>query len=129
MNKPQRIQLRRTKGWRMPPNTVKVDRSTPFGNPFPVVPCSGFWNVHCGAATLTFPTRRLAAESSVRLFRRYLENDGTQVGAIRDEGGAFVLQRAREELRGKNLACWCKPGEPCHADVLLELANKQEGCE
>jgi hypothetical protein len=27
------------------------------------------------------------------------------------------------ELRGKNLACWCKPGEPCHADVLLELAN------
>jgi hypothetical protein len=26
-------------------------------------------------------------------------------------------------LRGKNLACWCKLGEPCHADVLLELAN------
>jgi hypothetical protein len=29
------------------------------------------------------------------------------------------------ELRGKNLACWCKPGEPCHADVLLELANSE----
>lgn len=29
-----------------------------------------------------------------------------------------------EELRGKNLSCWCKPGSPCHADVLLELANK-----
>lgn len=28
------------------------------------------------------------------------------------------------ELRGKNLACWCKPGEPCHADVLLEIANR-----
>jgi hypothetical protein len=27
------------------------------------------------------------------------------------------------ELRGKNLACWCKPDQPCHADVLLELAN------
>ena len=27
------------------------------------------------------------------------------------------------ELRGKNLACWCRPGEPCHADVLLRLAN------
>lgn len=26
-------------------------------------------------------------------------------------------------LRGKNLACWCKPGDPCHADVLLEIAN------
>lgn len=30
--------------------------------------------------------------------------------------------RAIRELRGKNLACWCAP-EPCHADVLLELAN------
>jgi hypothetical protein len=31
-----RIQLKRTKGWRMPPNTVKVDRTTRFGNPFPM---------------------------------------------------------------------------------------------
>ena len=28
------------------------------------------------------------------------------------------------ELRGKNLACWCPLDQPCHADVLLELANK-----
>ena len=34
--KPRRIQLRRSKGWRMPKNTVKVDRSTKFGNPFPL---------------------------------------------------------------------------------------------
>lgn len=27
------------------------------------------------------------------------------------------------KLRGKNLACWCKPDAPCHADVLLELAS------
>jgi hypothetical protein len=32
---------------------------------------------------------------------------------------------ARRVLRGKNLACWCKPGEPCHADVLLEIANRE----
>lgn len=33
---------------------------------------------------------------------------------------------AKAELAGKNLACWCslEPGTPCHADVLLELANK-----
>jgi hypothetical protein len=31
---PLRIRLERTKGWRMPPNTRKVDRSTRFGNPF-----------------------------------------------------------------------------------------------
>ena len=28
------------------------------------------------------------------------------------------------ELRGKNLACWCSLDQECHADVLLELANK-----
>jgi hypothetical protein len=30
----------------------------------------------------------------------------------------------RQELRGKNLACWCPEGSPCHADVLLEIANE-----
>ena len=29
-----------------------------------------------------------------------------------------------DELRGKNLACWCPLDQPCHADVLLEIANK-----
>ena len=31
-----------------------------------------------------------------------------------------------KELRGKNLACWCRPGEPCHADVLLRIANPRQ---
>ena len=35
-----------------------------------------------------------------------------------------IVEGARNELRGKNLACWCKPGEDCHADILLEIANK-----
>jgi hypothetical protein len=52
-------------------------------------------------------------ELAVRNYRRRLEG----MRAI----GALDLS----ELRGKNLACWCKPGEPCHADVLLELANGQ----
>jgi hypothetical protein len=30
----------------------------------------------------------------------------------------------KQELRGKNLACWCPEGSPCHADVLLEIANE-----
>jgi hypothetical protein len=28
-------------------------------------------------------------------------------------------------LRGKSLACFCKITEPCHADILLELANSE----
>jgi Domain of unknown function (DUF4326) len=34
-----------------------------------------------------------------------------------------------EPLRGKNLACWCRPDEECHADVLLELANHPKADE
>jgi hypothetical protein len=37
-----------------------------------------------------------------------------------------VILNRLPELRGKNLACWCKPGSPCHADVLLDLANKEQ---
>jgi protein gp37 len=34
---------------------------------------------------------------------------------------------AHQELRGKDLACWCPLDQPCHADVLLELANRDGG--
>jgi hypothetical protein len=33
--------------------------------------------------------------------------------------------RIKRELRGKNLACWCEPGAPCHADVLMKVANQE----
>jgi hypothetical protein len=45
------------------------------------------------------------------MFRRYL-NLNPQ-----------LAKQAREELAGRDLLCWCKPGEPCHADVLIEVAN------
>ena len=31
---------------------------------------------------------------------------------------------AKRKLKGKNLSCWCKLGDPCHADILLKLANQ-----
>jgi hypothetical protein len=44
----------------------------------------------------------------------------------RDASRGDGLTAARlPELRGKNLACFCKPGEPCHADILIELANRE----
>lgn len=96
---PVRVRLSRAKGWRMPPNTVKVDRTTKWGNFYrpggPVWRIKGFGKV------------RDAAEA-VALFRRLQ--------------APHMLDLA--QLRGKNLACWCKPGEPCHADVLLDLANR-----
>lgn len=94
MAKPKRIQLRRTKGWKMPKNTVKVDRSTEFSNPFVV-----------GEAP--WGREPFTAETAIAAFRAWAPTN-----------------LALEKLRGKNLACWCKPNDPCHADVLLEIANK-----
>jgi hypothetical protein len=36
-----------------------------------------------------------------------------------------LIEAARTELRGRDLACWCPSGAACHADVLLEIANKE----
>jgi hypothetical protein len=52
----------------------------------------------------------MTAEEAVDLFRRGVP--------------AWFSAHDLAELRGKNLACWCAPGAPCHADVLLDLANR-----
>ena len=99
--KPKRIQLSRKKGWKMPPNTVVVSRPGRWGNPFRV----GVASFNKNEAGLTTPAE------AVRKFREWVLSNSGRVSAIQND------------LRGKNLACWCKPGEPCHADVLLEVAN------
>lgn len=93
----RRIQLSRKKGWKMPPNTVKVARPTKYGNPHKIG-----WCPVCGAEH----TR----EEAVAEFR---------AEALQPE----VQQRIREELGGKNVACFCGLDEICHGDVLLEIAN------
>lgn len=103
--KPRRIQLKRTKGWRMPPNTVKVDRTTKWGNPFVV--CKGLGGQKMPDGSTAVETR----DDAIRFHREYVNRRPK------------IVAELRSDLRGKNLACWCKPGDSCHADILLELAN------
>lgn len=123
--KPRRIQLSRVKGWRMPPNTVKVDRSTRYGNPLLCTP-HGCQLKPCGCCD---PFR-----CCVTVFRNwvlYRHDPGSLtlgVDALLGHPNHTRLVGGLPALRGKNLACWCaltKNGEyvPCHADVLLSLAN------
>lgn len=77
----------------MPKNTVKVDRTTRWGNPF-----------------LIDYTAGIDAEAAVVLFRHANRHPS-------------ALARIKRDLRGKNLACWCKIGAFCHADWLLLTAN------
>lgn len=115
----ERIQLRRTKGWRMPPNTVSVARPGRHGNPFYIGGYHKIGNGRGGMARLTALDPAYAdgtftlvetREQAVEMFRAYRTLYP-------------IPPRDLDELRGKNLACWCPLGQPCHADVLLEIAN------
>ena len=101
---PQRIQLSRKKGFRLPPNTVVVARPSKWGNPFQIADVIDAYDGN----------KRAAANDVKQAYHRWLREFSE---------GRTIAESAKTELRGKNLACWCKPGEPCHADVLLELAN------
>jgi hypothetical protein len=103
---PERVQLSRRKGWRMPPNTVSVARPGPFSNPFVVRP-----DLKPGTALPRMRTSVRTPAAAVRAFRDYVP-----------QRPALVL-RAKRELRGRNLACWCGLEDDCHADVWLEIVN------
>ena len=106
MNTPARIQRKRSKGWRMPANTVYVGRPSKWGNPWPSP----------GVTWFTW-------EQIVAVYRKWI----VEQPADSMMGLPPTVEDIRRELCGKNLACWCPIGQPCHADVLLELANGQMG--
>lgn len=108
---PLRVWRRRVKGWRMPENTVSVCRPGKWGNPF---------------GTDQFRWTRPDPEMEIEPRRRTDEECQAEAVAIYENWlPAEKIEEARRELRGKNLACYCRPGTPCHADVLLRLANDQ----
>jgi hypothetical protein len=98
VNVPKRIQLSRKKGWRLPAGTLHVARPGPWGNPFRV------GGVGPDGEPIT--TR----EDAVALYHAHV--------ATAPPGHRY------DELRGHDLACWCPLDGPCHADVLLERANR-----
>lgn len=119
---PQRIQRKRTKGAKTPFLAVYVGRPTWFGNPFTP---EHYWNAGYAGNLAN------ATEACVQAYREWLTGarfthhwrwpshfldwlDGTRDGRI----------ERLAELRGHDLACWCPLDQPCHADVLLELANR-----
>jgi hypothetical protein len=124
---PKRIQRKRTAGWQMPDNAVYVGRTgatnrptwgnpvrvgqyfmigNPMGTPFPLY-CSvpvGFGDEAEGFTFIDSPA------TAVAMFRKLIE-------------AGYISQGAINLLRGRDLVCWCPLDQPCHADVLLELAN------
>ena len=105
---PWRIQRSRARGWRMPEGAVYVGRPTRWGNPFR----AGGHDRRTGCM--------MSPSDVVEKYCNAL------VSANLEFNEAEVIRH----LRGKDLVCWCAPGAPCHADVLLEIANGPvcEGC-
>ncbi len=116
---PQRIQLRRAKGWRKPEGAIVVARPTRFGNPYRVQ--------RGGTSTVrVWWAYGPGHDDILRCVTRYTESEATQ-----DAVDLFVVKVLHhidlndlEPLRGHDLACWCPLDQPCHADVLLEWANR-----
>lgn len=92
----RRVQLKRSKGWRKPKETVSVCRPTRWGNPYKVG--------DQGCATRANAVAKYDAW-------------------IRKAEQSKLRKAMQRELRGKNLGCWCPLNEPCHADTILIIAN------
>lgn len=110
---PRRVQLRRTKGWRKPDNTVVVSRPSRWGNPHDWRDWREQWPF------------KYATDGDEIGRDDWCRGMATQAFEEDPQDGTIVLPV--DELRGKNLACWCREGgwpKSCHADVLLELANR-----
>jgi hypothetical protein len=113
----ERIQRCRTKGWKMPKGAIYVGRPTEWGNQFVVCDFDNKWfigklDANAGLPkkfTGSYATEHDALSEAVRIYAATMRES--------------LKERARRILRGHDLACFCPLDQPCHADVLLELAN------
>lgn len=119
---PQRIQRKRTKGWRMPEGAVYVGRPSKWGNHYTLdrISASEYVVLRTDGSEIadSWGGFGFAAQWAVDHFRADLLWDFATFADMRED----YLWR----LRGKDLACWCPLDQPCHADVLLEIANGSE---
>ncbi|WP_421759102.1 DUF4326 domain-containing protein [Devosia sp.] len=117
--KPQRLHLSRKKGFNLQEASRELN-----GLPAKIVARPGKWGNPFVIAEIAKRYTLDPAEAQARavdLCTQWL------IGALSTSplspGPAPSLDLIRTELAGHNLACWCKPGTPCHADVLIEIAN------
>ncbi|MBR0649545.1 DUF4326 domain-containing protein [Roseomonas terrae] len=114
---PHRIQRRREKGWRMPAGAVYVGRPSAWGNPWKAELVDGVGWCCTDTRTSTIEPARTAAEAhsmAVAHYRAWLAQHPDLTAAA-----------IRADLRGKPLCCWCPEHLPCHADLLITIANAE----
>lgn len=110
----------------MPEGAIYVGRPTRWGNPFTIVntPRQGFVifddsTPESGRSGFiaSFPTREEAVVASIKMFKKHIRT-------LRGDRKMLMSFAMSGTLRGHDLVCWCPLDQPCHADVLLALANR-----
>lgn len=107
---PKRIQRKRSKGWKMPEGAVYVGRPTKWGNLWTP---NGYWAAGFNGSWDE------ALKHCIDAYRAWITGKPHWAHGI-----PLTEHPDISELRGKDLSCFCPIDRPCHADVLLELANK-----
>ncbi len=115
----ERIQRKRTKGWRMPENAVYVGRPTKYGNPIAVA--ADGWIRHADGRGVVLNGHLLMYSSRRDPPRQYLVSAFEAWLDLPEQ--AALRAAAKKELARHDLACWCPLTEPCHADVWLKVVN------
>ena len=116
----------------MPPNTIYVGPRTVWGNPFMTGQRSGILHDGENENSQTW-IASLTLDQCLQFFRNVTHGlvlpqmcPRAQLWQerIRNRFGCEPREAIRSQLHGRNLACWCRLDRPCHADVLLEIANQ-----
>lgn len=111
---PKRIQRKRTRGWKAPEGAVNVTRPGKWGNPFTVKGA-----LESGYAKTEDEAQKLVVEC----FREWIRGGQQWWQGGESMERRYYMTTNMADLRGKDLMCWCPLDQPCHADVLLEIAN------
>ena len=125
---PTRVQRKRTKGWRMG-DAVYVGRGSKWGNQITFRRVPGGKYEICEIYQGELISEGLPLADSAEEARRRVVDFYT---GLMDNAMPQTHAKIKAELAGKNLACWCPLADaqgnhvPCHADVLLEIANQKE---
>lgn len=120
---PVRIQRKRMRGWRLPAGAVCVTRPGRWGNHYRAWrETTGEWWVSDGGNHHgPFADKRAAQAEAVRLYEADLTTPGRHHSRLTSP--VPTPTDVWKELRGRDLACYCGPDEPCHGDILLAVAN------
>lgn len=119
---PKRIQRKPVKGWKVPEGAVYVGRPTKWGNPYVLGCVTSYrkFGIHMEFKVDSY-------REAVALFERWAEQRDPLVprSGWNLHRAAPATEDIRAALAGKDLACWCPEDQPCHADVLLRIANEE----